>query len=55
MIEETTSSCLVLDSGSLLTRVGFSGEEAPREIVYTDPISMESTDIFKNKSTNLNQ
>jgi hypothetical protein len=37
MIEETTSSCLVLDSGSLLTRVGFSGEEAPREIVFTDP------------------
>ncbi len=42
MIEETTSSCLVLDSGSLLTRIGYSGEESPREITFTDPSYADS-------------
>lgn len=50
MIEETTSSCLVLDSGSLLTRIGYSGEEIPREFQMTDPSYMDSTDALKPKS-----
>lgn len=38
MIEEITSNCLVMDSGSLSTRIGFSGEEAPWEIALNDQV-----------------
>ena len=32
MIEEITSSCLILDTGSLYQRIGYSGEEFPRDV-----------------------
>ena len=38
MIEEITSSCLVLDSGSFQSWIGYSGEENPWEVLFTDPI-----------------
>ena len=49
MIEETTSSCLVLDSGAHQTRIGYSGEEQPRETIFTDLSLLDPNDPFRQK------
>ncbi len=47
MIEETTSSCLVLDTGSFQGRIGYSGEESPRESNIIDPLFIDQNDTMK--------
>ena len=49
MIEETTSSCLVLDSGSMLIRIGYSGEEVPREITLADQSLVDTPETLGSK------
>lgn len=49
MQDQTTGQCLVLDQGSLLTRIGFSFEENFKESFYSESLlDQEQKNNFQN-------
>ena len=47
-MEEATA--IVIDQGSLLTKVGFSGPEIPESSFYTSSLSKPGTDAIRHVS-----